>query len=443
MENNMQTEDRREYRKKRRQRNQVAAYITLFCIIALAAIGIVQGVRYVTGSQQKEDTIHENNQAAIQELKNTEESIAPPTAEPEPTEAPKTQEELLDEKIDAMLAEMSLIDKVAGLFIVTPEDITGVNTAVKAGDGTKEALEQYAVGGIVYFKKNMESKEQLTEMIQKTKEYSRYPLFIAVEEEGGSVSRVASAGIAQEQTSAAEIGATGDANNAYQTGYAIGGYLSELGFNLDFAPVADLANVEGSIMKKRAYGADAATVSPFVTSMMMGLQEQGITACLKHFPGIGSTTADTHEGLVSIERTAEEMRAEELKVFQAGIDAGAQMIMVGHADVEALSGDKTPASMSQVIVTDILRNELGFQGVIITDAMNLSAISEYYSAEQAAVMALKAGCDMILMPENFLQAYSGVLNAVSDGTISEERVNDSLRRIYRIKYAEELLGEEE
>ena len=438
MENKKNTEERREYRRKRRQRNQIAAYAVLFCIIALAAVAIVQGMKLHSSQQQEENVVHESNQAVIDELIATEEIIAPPTASPEPTEVPKTAEELWEEKIDAEIAAMPLTDKVAGLFLVTPESITDVSKAVRAGEGTKEALEKYPVGGLIYFKQNIQSKEQLTEMIQNTKSYSKYPLFIAVDEEGGDVSRVASAGLADKQPSAAEIGATGDANNAYQTGAAIGTYLTDLGFNLDFAPVADLSNVEDSIMEDRAYGSSAAVAAPFVASMMTGLEEQGVTACLKHFPGIGSTTADTHDGLVSIERTAEELWAEELTVFKAGIDAGAQMIMVGHADVEALSGDKTPACMSEVIVTDVLRGELGYQGIVITDALNMSAISEYYSSEQAAVMALKAGCDMILMPESFEQAYAGILNAVTDGTISEERINDALKRIYRIKMADEL-----
>ena len=207
--------------------------------------------------------------------------------------------------------------------------------------------------------------------------------------------------------------------------------------------MADLSNVEKSIMLDRSYGATAEAVTPYVLGMMKGLEGQGITACMKHFPGIGGTTADTHDGLVAITRTAEEMRAEELAVYKAGIDAGVQMIMLGHADVESLTGDKTSAVFSEIIVTDILRNELGFKGVIVTDALNMKAISEYYTSEQAAVMALKAGCDMILMPEDFLQAYAGVLNAVSEGKISEERINDSLRRIYRIKLADEFLTEGE
>jgi len=437
MENKNELEDRREYRRKRRQRNQIIAYVALFCVIALVALGFVQAARLLAKSRQESNEAQKNTQTSINELIGSEEAIAPPTASPVPTEVPKTPEELLEEKIDGMLAEMSLLDKVAGLFIVTPEAITGVDTAVIAGDGTKAALEEYPVGGIVYFKKNIESEVQLKEMISNTQQYSKYPLFIAVDEEGGIVSRMASAGLVEEQQSAAAIGATGDSSNAYQAGLAIGTYLADYGFNLDFAPVADISNVEKSVMKDRAYGSDSVQVSGFVTEMMKGLQQQGITSCLKHFPGLGSTTADTHDGIVNIERTAEELRAEELVVFKNGIDAGAQMIMVGHASAESLSGDKTPASMSTAIVTDVLRNELQFNGIVITDAMNMGAISEYYSSEQAAVMALKAGCDMVLMPENFLQAYAGVLNAVSDGTISEERINDSLRRIYRIKYAEE------
>ena len=191
-------------------------------------------------------------------------------------------------------------------------------------------------------------------------------------------------------------------------------------------------------MTGRAYGQDAATAIPYVTSMVNGLQETGVSACLKHFPGVGSSAEDTHDGIAVSNRTAEEFRAEEFRVFQAGIEAGAQMVMVGHMAAPGLTGDNTPSSMSQEIVTNILRKELGFDGVIITDAMNMGAISQYYGSDEAAIQALKAGCDMVLMPEDFKTAYNGVLKAVEDGIISEERINDSLRRIYQIKYADKL-----
>ena len=428
--------DRREIRRKRRRRNQVIAYIVLFLFITFLSAGIVYGVKMYTEREKQSDT--QTNQSQVEELFQSEEPLVIVEQSTEVTEPELTPEEKLDEIVDAAIEVMPLEDKVAGLFMVRPESITGVSTAVKAGDGTREALAKHAVGGIVYFAKNIQSEEQLKEMISNTRSYSKYPLFIGIDEEGGSVSRLADKSLEDRVDSAQVISQTLDASNAYQAGTTIGTYMVEYGFDLDFAPVADLTNIRNSIMTKRSFGSDAASAIPFVTSMMQGLEEQGITACVKHFPGIGSTVQDTHDGLAVSNRTAEEFRAEEFTVFKAAIDAGANMIMVGHMAAPSLVGDNTPSSMSSVIVTDILRDELGFEGVIITDAMDMSAISEYYESDHAAIMALKAGCDMILMPDDYEAAYNGVLQAVEDGVISEERVNDSLRRIYRIKLADKV-----
>lgn len=434
---------KREARKKRRVRNQIVAYIVMVLFLLVLAAGIVFGVNWLLkerrGAQQREQEQQQQEQQEKQDmieeiLSSEEESIMTP--EPAPEAAEPTPEERLEELVEARIQGMSLEDKVAGLFIVTPEAITGANTVVQAGEGTQQALAQYPVGGLIYFSKNIQSEEQIREMLANTKQYAGYPLFLAVDEEGGSVARVASAGIGPESSSAGEIGATGDPQNAYNAGVTIGGTLAGLGFNLDFAPVADLANVEGSIMEGRSYGADAGMVSGFVTSMMQGLEEQKVTACLKHFPGIGSTGQDTHNGMAATDRTAEQFWADELMVFQAGIDSGANMIMIGHISAPALTGDNEPSIFSRTLVTDILREQMGFNGVIVTDALNMSAISEYYGADEAAIMAVLAGCDMLLMPEDFEKAYNGVVQAVTEGNISEERINDSLRRIYRIKYAD-------
>lgn len=442
-------QQQRDARRKRRQRNQILAYVTLLLLIALMAVGIVAGVKRLTQWQeqktQEEQAQQESLQSMLEQQMEQEESIAAPPEEPEATPEPipeLTPEEKLDKVINAMIDAMPLEDKVAGLFFVTPESITNVETAVKAGDGTREALARYAVGGIVYSKKNIRDAQQFREMLDNTELYSKYPIFLGIEEEGGGVSPLAAAGLIDKQPSAADIGAGGDAGAAYQAGTGLGMGLASYGINVDFAPVADLANVEGSVMASRAYGSDAAAVTAYVNNMMSGIQEQGVTACVKHFPCGGSTAADTHEGLAVSERTEEELRGQELTVYQGSIDSGVQMIMVGHTAVPGLTGDNTSASLSSVIVTDLLRGEMGYRGVVITDAMNMKAISEYYGSGQAAVLALKAGCDMILMPENFEEAYAAVLAAVQDGTISEERINDALRRIYRIKCADRLdLGE--
>ena len=438
MEQNAQ--ERREARRRRRQRNQLIAYVVVILFIILFAIGVVKGVNYVTELGKQKELVKQEQQDKVDDIFEEEEVISTPepTAEPTPPVVELTPEQKLDEIVNAGIEVMPLEDKVAGLFIVTPESITGVTKAIKAGDGTKDALSKYSVGGIVYFGQNIRSEQQFKEMISNTALYSNYPLFIALDEEGGSVSRLASAGLVNKVDSAQKLAQTGDTNSAYQAGSTIATYLNEYSVNLDFAPVVDLANVEKSVIGDRSFGADATVVSAYANAMMQGLQDNNVTACLKHFPGIGSSTQDTHKGLATTDRTAEEFRANEFVAFKSGIDAGADMIMVSHMSAPSLDDSGAPCSMSEAVVTGILRKELGFDGVIITDALNMKAISDYKAADEAAVQALKAGCDMLLMPEDFEKAYQGVLKAVQDGVISEERIDDALRRIYRIKYADKV-----
>lgn len=432
-------QEKREARRKRRIRNQIISYTVLGAMVLLIAAGVILGVRAFTADKDRQQEAIESSQAAIDNILSSEEVIQTPEPSPEVVEL--TPEQKLDGIVDEGISVMPLEDKVAGLFIVTPEAITGVSTAVKAGEGTQKALTQYAVGGIVYFSKNIQSEEQIKEMLDNTQLYTKYPIFLAVDEEGGSVARVADAGIGPKVDSAKTIGETGGVPAAYQAGQTIGSTLKGLGFNLDFAPVADLANVENSIMADRSFGSDAQSVGEMAGSVVLGLKEQGVASCLKHFPGMGGTADDPHNGLSTIDRTEEQFRSEEFVAFQAGIDAGADMVMITTAAAPGITGDSEPCVFSEKLVTDILRREMGFDGVIITDALNMSSISDYYGAEEAAIMAIRAGCDMILMPEDFEAAYNGVLQAVRDGKISEERINDSLKRIYRIKYADKYGGQ--
>ena len=439
-----QEEDKREYRRRRRIRNQILAYVSLVLILAVVSVGGYFGIKALSGvveEKQQQEQMEEALVAAQQaEEEMTEVSEVPEeTVEETVVETVEeyTEEDLLNEVVESCISEMSLEDRVAGLFIVTPEALTGVDRAVKAGDGTKEALEKYPVGGLIYFKQNIQSKDQITEMLANTTAMSKYPIFLAVDEEGDSVARVADALKLDKIDSAASLGETGNADNAFEAYKQVGTYLMEYGFNLNFAPVADvLTNPDNDAIGKRSFGSDADIVSSMVASSVKGLEETGVTACIKHFPGQGDADGDTHDGLATTDKTLEQLRETELKPFAAGAEAGAQMIMVGHIAVPSITGDNTPASLSKDVVTDILREEMGYNGVVITDALNMSAISEYYDSAQAAVMALKAGADMVLMPEDFEAAYEGVLAAVKDGTINEARINDSLARVYKIKYKE-------
>jgi len=236
------------------------------------------------------------------------------------------------------------------------------------------------------------------------------------------------------------IGATGDTNNAYLAGTTVGTYLAELGFNLDFAPSADLSVVDGNAAGSSSYGSEADNVAilcRIYAGRITGAEGDRMYRTVPWYTAAVPRARRTAWHLQT--ESAEDFRANEFVVFQTCIDNGmTKMIRISNMASSSLTGDNTPCTFSSAVVTDILRNELNFRGVIVSGAMNEAAISNYYGADEAAVLALRAGCDMIYAPENFETAYNGVLEAVQNGTISEERINDSLRRIYRIKYADKL-----
>lgn len=427
--------DRREYRRARRKRNQLIAIIVVIVVgLALVAGGILGVTQLMKQLNDKKHT--EELQAQLAELADSEPAVVEAPVEEESQEL--TSDDYLNQIADSCIAEMSLENKVAGLFMVTPEALTGVDTVIQAGDTTKQKLSEYPVGGLVYFSKNIKSADQLKEMLDTTRNTMIYPVFLAVDEEGGSVSRVAGAGLADDVGDMSEIGSTCDPEKAKEAGTTIGTYLSQFGFNVDFAPVADVVSTENAVIGNRSFGSDPNVVGTMVAAEVQGLQESGVSACLKHFPGIGDTTTDTHDEKAVSEKTLEDMQQTDLPAFQSGIDAGADFVMVSHMSLPNVVGDDTPCSLSGAVISDLLRNQLGYNGIVITDALDMSAITDSYSSAEAAVKAIEAGADMLLMPENFEEAYQGVLDAVQNGTISEDRINESLKRIYRVKYRDRI-----
>ena len=310
-----------------------------------------------------------------------------------------------------------------------------------AGDATNEVYQKYPVGGLIYNSQNLVDIDQTKTMMAKMQQYAdsriSLPVFLGVDEEGGSVTRIASNeayGITNIDNMS-DIGATGDTQNAYQAGVTIGTYLSDLGFNLDFAPVADVLTVSDSVIGNRSFGTDSELVASMALSELQGLESMGIQGVMKHFPGHGGVSGDSHSGAVSTDKSLEELFASELVPFQRAIDGGAEFLMVGHIAAPNVTGDDTPASLSKVMITDVLRTQMGYQGVVITDAMNMTAITANHAADEAAVLAVNAGADMILMPEDFGKAYNGVIDAVNNGTIDEYRINEAVVRIVKAKLA--------
>lgn len=326
---------------------------------------------------------------------------------------------------------MTLEEQVYQLFMVTPEDLTGVDTATVAGDATKSALEQYPVGGIVYFAKNLENVDQIKSLLSTTQSYVKTPLLLGVDEEGGTVSRLGSRGLGV--TELDDMANYDDPQQVHTMGKTLGDELLALGFNLDFAPVADVST-SGSAIGDRSFSSDAEEAASLVGSMVAGMKESGILCTLKHFPGLGGVSADTHDGAASTSATLEQLKEKDFLPFQAGIDAGAPLVMVSHVSVPAVTGDDRPASLSTSIIDGLLRTELGFDGVVVTDALNMEAITDQFTAAEAAVQALEAGADLLLMPEDFQAAVDGVLHAVETGSLPQDTITDSVVRVLAMKY---------
>lgn len=342
-------------------------------------------------------------------------------------------------EVRAAMGALTLEQKVAQLFVVRPEALTDMGQVTAAGEATRAALAELPVAGICYFAPNLLDPDQTREMLSNTMAYGReangLPMFLCVDEEGGTVSRVGgNPGFDVENVGdMCDVGATGDAKRAREVAEHIGTYLSDLGFNVDFAPDADIANNPGGTMGLRSFGATADAVAPMVAAQVRGFTDAGVLCAAKHFPGIGGALGDSHDTSIYSEKTLDEIRAEELRPFEAAIEEDVPFVMVGHLSMPNVTGDDDPATISSEIVTDLLRDELGYQGIIITDSMGMGAATEAVGVERVAVAALLAGVDIVLMPADLRAAYQGVLDAVASGELDEGRIDESVERILTTK----------
>lgn len=412
------------------------AIVLLIVMVCLAA-GI-WGIFMLRGSAGKAGDHVENGNGNTGVAADVTESGT--TTEEQTANSQETTEVTEEEKpslVDETLAGMTLHEKVCQMMFVTPEELTGEDGVTVAGDATRQALENYPVGGIVYFAKNLESQDQVKEMIDNSQKYSSIGLFVATDEEGGVVNRL------MDTVGTTYIGSMyyykddGD-ETAYENAYTIANDMSALGFNLDFAPVADVwSNPDNTVIGERAYSDDYAQAAELVGNAVKGFNDGGVMCTLKHFPGHGDTAEDSHYSSAYVHRTKEEIMADEMQPFRSGIEAGAEFVMVGHLIVPDI--DEVPATLSYKIATGILRDELKFEGVAITDSFEMESIADNYSVDDAVVMSVKAGMDMILQPKDMASAVNSIEQAVADGELSEDRIDESVRRILTLKESRGLL----
>ncbi len=412
----------REKRRRRRIRSQIAAYVTLVIVIGAVTAGAVIGIKaIIKHMNQYNDKVAEALQEAETNVEHETAVVESGTQEAETTDS-QQESDPLDELVDALLQDMTLEEKVAGMFMVTPESITSVGKAVQAGEGTRTALAENPVGGLIYSEQNYQSDNQFLEMMTNTRSYSKYPLFLAVRRECGE-----STGFGIDATAkASELTDSDSVRNAYGT---IATKLAAFGINMDLAPVADIVSEQGnSQLQGRTFGSDGATAVPLVNAAVQSLQEKEISAVLMTFPGEGAAV----DGKVS--KSLEELKNSDFLTFQSAIQNGVDCIMVSNVTAPDVTGDDTPCSLSNTMITEVLRGTLGFSGIVMTDMLDESVVTGKYSSVQAAVAAIQAGADIVLCPADYKEAYQGVMDAVSSGTITEERIQESLYRIYRVKY---------
>ena len=349
-------------------------------------------------------------------------------------------------EVEALLQKMTLREKVGQMFYIRMESLDATIewetfddlAALKNQEVTtkmRSTNENYPVGGIILYAWNIEDEEQLARIIPQLRSLNGNPL-ICIDEEGGRVARIANNPNfhLKKYESMASIGATGDPQKAYECGNTIGTYLKRYDFDIDFAPVADVnTNPENIVIGPRAFSDDPAVAASMVTSYLQGLKDAGITGCIKHFPGHGDTSADTHTGYAQSLKTWDEMKACEMVTFRAGIEWGCQLIMTAHIAVPNVTGTTDPSTLSPIILQNKLRGELGYQNIIVTDGMEMGAITQHYTSAEAAVGSIQAGADIVLGPRDFVEAFEAVVAAVNNGTISEERINQSVRRILTLR----------
>lgn len=349
-----------------------------------------------------------------------------PTPTPEPTPTPDP----VLTRAEELLAGMSLREKLCQLMIVRPEVLTGESPVTAAGETTRLALEQYPVGGLIYSVDNLVTQEQTREMIENTQSYSKIPLIISADEEGGNVGRLMyklGTTFIHSMYSYKDMGE----DTAYQNALTIGTDMVSCLFNTDFAPVADVwTNPANTVIGDRAYSDEFGQASELVAAAVRGFTESGVICCVKHFPGHGDTSTDTHEGAAVVDKSLEELRGGEFLPFEAGIEAGVDMVMVGHITVTAV--DDEPATISHEVITGLLREELGWDGVVVTDSLDMGALAGYEIGE-VCVKYLKAGGDIMLGIPDLAAALTALETAVTEGRLTEQRIDESALRVLMLK----------
>ena len=347
----------------------------------------------------------------------------------------------IKDEYDLIINQMSLREKVGQMFFIRLEalDPDYISDELSGkyikhdilNDEMINTYNEYPCGGIVLFAKNLNDERQLITLTNNIHNLNNRPL-ICIDEEGGVVSRIANSNKFRVEKKPNNNAMT-TYDDAYKQGYYIGSYLKKYHIDVDFAPVADInSDSQDNAIGERSFGDNPILVSTMVNAFISGLHDNNIIACTKHFPGHGNSKDDSHLNEVNIEDTLEMLKEEELVPFINNLDIS-DMVMIGHIKTPNTTNDDLPASLSKEIITDILRDTYKYDGLVITDSFEMAAITKYYTNQEVVLTAIEAGVDILLMPENYKEAFDTIIQAINTNQIKEERINESVKRILKLK----------
>ena len=355
-----------------------------------------------------------------------------------PVESTQPQKDPIGDKLKVL----SISEKVGQLIMAGTD-------AIKVNEEVEELIRSYHVGGFIFYGNNIKNVKQALQLFNdikqvNTQQKSGIPLFMSVDEEGGRVSRMPSP--LTKIPSAKKMGATLNEQLVSQTGNVLGDQLQAFGLNMDYAPVLDVnSNPKNPVIGDRAYSSDANIVSEMGIAVMKGLQQRNIIPVVKHFPGHGDTSVDSHIGLPIVHHNIERLRQLELVPFKQAIAEGADAVMIAHILMPKI--DKSaPSSFSPIIIHDLLREELGFTGVVISDDMTMGAITQHYDMGEAAVQFIQSGGNIVLVGhgiENIQSVAQALTNAVDKGEITSQMLDERVAQILQLKQKYELTDHEQ
>jgi len=364
--------------------------------------------------------------------------LAKPDKEKQEQDLQRLEEERIkkiEEATNEYLEKMTLEQKVGQLFMYAFRKNSDNTDIIEVNEYVRDSVSRFNLGGVILYADNIKTEVQTKKLITELQAINSIPMFIALDEEGGRKSRLNSSSIKHTVIpTALEIGMKNDIEYAFDIGKTIAEDISRLGFNMNMAPVADVnTNPDNPVIGDRSFGSDPYVVANMVKAEIDGMHSMNICTVIKHFPGHGDTSVDSHTGEVIIEHDLSRLEEVEFIPFKEGINSQTDAIMTAHIKMLKIDPSGKPATMSKYILNDILRDKLKYDGIIITDALEMGAITMYYDSATAAVEAFKAGADILLMPKSLEEAYNALINEVNNGNIKIERLNQSVKRIIETK----------